>query len=195
MRRAKLGDVYTIRVPNGYKIFQWAYQVPQWGKYIRVFDNLYDAVPENVAEIILGEHSYIIGFDASKAYRIGLAQFIGNMPVPDLYPFPRYRLSFWKHELDAGFRIWIRPTKTNLVENANAIYSFDVFDIKELPHEYQNIKLLDSTLSPAWLLYLFDYNFTLSDLNRFWPQYVLGENKDQILNGYQERVSRLLGID
>lgn len=195
MRRAKLGDVYVIHVPNGYKIFQWAYQIPQLGKYIRVFDGLYDSVPNNVTEIVLGEHSYIIGFDVSKVYRIGLAQFVDNIPVPDMYPFPLYRLSFWKHELDDGFRIWIRPTRTNPAENVNAIYSFDVNSMKELPHEYQCIKLLDSMLSPAWLLYLFDYDFTLSNLNRFWPQYVLGENKDEILRGYQDRISRLIDTD
>lgn len=195
MRRSKLGDVYTVHVSNGYKIFQWAYQIPQWGKYIRVFDGLYDSVPDDVTKIVLEEHSYIIGFDASMAYRIGLAQFVVNIPVPNEYPFPLYRLSFWKHELDDDFRVWIRPSKMNPTENVNAIYSFDVSCMKELPHEYRGIKLLDSSISPAWLLYLFDYDFTLSDLKRFWPQFVLGENKEQILKGYQERVTRLLTAD
>ena len=40
MRRAKLGDVYCIKVPNGYKIYQWAYSSKKRGDYIRVFDGL-----------------------------------------------------------------------------------------------------------------------------------------------------------
>lgn len=195
MRRAKLGDVYAIHVQNGYKIYQWAYHIRNWGKYIRVFDGLYDSIPENITEIAQGEHSYIIGFDASRAYRIGLAQFIGNVPVPDRFPFPQYRMDFWKHALDDNFVMWIRPTPTNPDENINAIYSFNVSCMGDLPPEFRGVKLLDSTMSPAWLLYLFDYNFSLSNLMLFWPQHTLGNNNEAIMGSYQGRVAKLMNPD
>ena len=34
MRRAKLGDVYCVKLPNGYKLYQWAYSIPQKGDYM-----------------------------------------------------------------------------------------------------------------------------------------------------------------
>ena len=46
MRRAKLGDVFAVKVPNGYKIVQWAYRIEKFGNYIRVFDGLYDTLPD-----------------------------------------------------------------------------------------------------------------------------------------------------
>ena len=46
MRRAKLGDVFAVKVPNGYKIVQWAYHIKKFGRFIRVFDGLYEKIPE-----------------------------------------------------------------------------------------------------------------------------------------------------
>lgn len=195
MRRAKLGDVYCIRVPNGYKLYQWAYRIPKEGDYIRVFDGLYDEIPTNVAEIVAGKHSYIIAFFASRAYRIGLAQLIDNLPVPEKYPFPDFEIRFWMNQQFEVFSIWVRPTSNKPTGNVNDIFDFPASSMDELPPEYQKLTLLASCVTPAWLLYLFDYDFSLSDLRRFWPIVVLGEKKDEILNGYLERVEKLLDAD
>lgn len=74
MPRAKLGDVYACKVLKGYKIIQWAYYIERYGRFIRVFDGLYDTIPENIAQIVAGEHSYITDLFVGRAYRIGLLQ-------------------------------------------------------------------------------------------------------------------------
>ena len=93
MKRARLGDVYYIKVPNGNKLYQWAYSIPRKGDFIRVFDGLYSSIPDNLLDIVAGSHSYIISFDTKRAYRVGLAQLLGNFPVPEEYPFPDFKLA------------------------------------------------------------------------------------------------------
>ena len=165
MKRAKVGDVYAVKVPNGYKLYQWAYSIPKKGDYIRVFPGLYEEIPENVAEIAAGPHQYIISFYSSRAYRIGLAQRIDNFPVPDEYPFPDYMFRFSQDMKGRIFRITLTGTKGTLGDWA----SFDVSHMKDLPPQYRDIKLVNSSVTPNWLLYLFDIDFDLSDLTRFYP--------------------------
>lgn len=196
MRRAKLGDVYAMHLPNGIKIVQWAYHIPKCGTYIRVFEGLHDAIPANIPEIVRGEHSYIIGFHISRAYRIGLVEFLENIPIPDDQPFPPYRIEFWFYELTDKFGVWIRPTVMHPCENSNKIYSFEaVNSVMDLPKEFQNVKLMDCFISPSWLMYLFDYDFNFDNPRRFQPGYGLGEKKDEIMGTYQERVDRLMEAD
>ena len=109
MRRAVIGDVYCIKVPNGYKIFQWAYKIPRSGNYIRVFEGLYDSIPSNIEQIAAGPHSYMIWFNAGRAYRCGLATFLGNYPVPPEYPFPQFAIQFWQNSKGEIFAIWAVP--------------------------------------------------------------------------------------
>lgn len=194
MRRAKLGDVYCIKLSNGYKLFQWAYRIPRRGDYIRVFDGLYDTIPEDIEDIVKGPHSYIVCFFASRAYRIGLAQFIANYPIPKAYPFPDFGIQFWMNQTEEIISIWVMPNSIEITGSKN-IMNFPVSSMEELPTEYQNLKLLNATPSPAWLLYLFDYNFNLSDLRRFWPQTVLGTAGEKQLDVYLNRVNELLKLD
>lgn len=163
MRRAKLGDVYYVKLINGYKIFQWAYKIPKKGNYIRVFDGLYEAVPENIEEIVAGDHSYITDLYATRAYRIGLIYFLGNYPVPEKYPFPQYSIRFDERN-GRIYRIRVR-NENNVFEDC----WYDVGSIKELPEKFQNVKLLSSCLHPAWLFYLFDIGFDLSAPVGFYP--------------------------
>ena len=191
MQRAKLGDVYYIKLPNGYKLYQWAYRIPKWGDYIRVFEGLYDAIPDDVSAIVAGPHSYVIGFFASRAYRIGLAQLIGNYPVPEEYPFPDFRLKFWMNQNQEIISIWITPNGNHPIVGSNIMH-FPVSSMCELPEEYRNLKLLSSVVTPDWLLYLFDYNFNLSDLRRYYPEVVLGEKWKDKLSEYRKMVDSAL---
>jgi hypothetical protein len=196
MRRAKLGDVYAMHLPNGIKIFQWAYHIPKYGKYIRVFDGLYQTIPADLNQIVQGEHSYIICCDVSAAYRIGLIDFLENVPVPVTYEFPLYRINFWFYDLTDKFGVWIRPTIAHSSENINKIFSYDNLDsLKELPVEFQNIKLMNCYVSFAYLMYLFEYDFTFDNPRRFKPGYVLGEKAEAVLTGYEDQVNRLWEAD
>lgn len=196
MRRAKLGDVYAMHLPNGIKIFQWAYDIPKHGTYIRVFDGLYQTIPANIVEIVQGEHAYIIGFHVSRAYRIGLVEFLANLSVPEKYQCPMYTIEFWPYELTDQFGVWIRPSCFDASENRNKIYSFDDLDsITDLPEEFQDVKWMDCFISPDWLMFLFDYDFTFDNPRRHWPSYVLGEKADLVLDVYQKRVDHLMEAD
>lgn len=188
MKRAKIGDVYYVKVPNGYKLYQWAYNIPKIGAYIRVFDGLYSSLPNNVAEIAAGPHSYIISFYSSRAYRIGLANLLGNFPVPKEYPFPEYMFSFHWCEGEAAYWVWI--TRTD-VTNSKKFY---VRTMEELPEEFRALKLLSNVLSPAWILYLFDIDWNLEKLSSFYPGKP-GEDFEAILQEYIAIVDEALARD
>jgi len=165
VRRAKLGDVFYIKVPNGYKIFQWAYSVPRKGDYIRVFDGLHVTIPDNIEEIVLSPHSYIIAFYASRAYRAGFAHFIKNISVPDIYPFPKYQIRF---AMDSNTGKVDRIHVMNADGKRDVWQWFDASNVTELPEEYRGVTLLNSYLTPCWLLYLFDNGFDLMHPERFF---------------------------
>lgn len=187
MKRTKVGDLYTVKVPNGYKVFQWAYSIPKKGDFIRVFENLYDSIPDNLFEIVNGPHDYIIAFDIKRAYRIGLVQALGNYPIPNQYPFPDYMLAFHPGGSDKIGAIAVDPTSPQSFRGE----WFRVSHINELPHQYQEITLINSYISPAWLLYLFDINFTLEKLESFFPCEV-GENPKIKLQKYSNIVDKAL---
>lgn len=159
MKRAKLGDLYCMKVPNGYKIYQWAYQIPNDGSYIRVFPHLYEKIPDNLSGIVGSEHSYIIGFAAAKAYRKNLSELLGNFAVPLQYPFPQYSLT-----VGVGSKMCIRDNSTG-----RWLTEF-VGGCAELPEKFRAVKALSGSVTPDWLMYLFDTDFDFSDWNRFFPR-------------------------
>ena len=186
MRRARLGDVYGIKVPNGYKVYQWAYSDKKRGDFIRVFDGLYDEVPNNIEEIVLSPHSYIIPFYAARAYRIGLAEFLGNYEVPEQYPLPNYQVRFWiNYDQQKVHSI----TVTGYDNNGKWIWeTYDVSRIADLPKKYRDTTLLASCVTPNWLLYLFDNGFDLLHPERF----SLGPNPEQKVQIYTDMVNEKL---
>ena len=180
MRRAKLGDVFCIKVPNGYKIFQWAYRVERKGDYMRVFPGLYDSVPENIEQIVLSEHSYIIAFHISRAYRIGLAQWLGNFPVPEQYPFPKIQIAFKQDNATRDISA-IDVMSADGTRNVMEIYY--VKRMEQLPKAFRNEKLLNAYLTPNWLLYLFDNNFDMQHPDRF---FIFGPNPEAQVQKYTD---------
>ena len=181
MRRIKIGDIFYTKVTNGYKLFQWAYDIPRKGQFIRVFPGLYDSIPDNIDYLVREEHSYIIAARIRHLYRIGLAEFVMNYPVPEKYPFPPYNLEPCIDQNGNVYRILFLKTNAN---GPTAQFGFDVCSMEGLPDAYQRIKLLNGYVSPALLQYLFDFNFDLSNLERFWPRNVLGELTEQKLEEY-----------
>ena len=189
MRRAKLGDVYAIELPNGYKIFQWAYRIPRKGDYIRVFDGLYETIPNDVEQVVAGPHSYIIAFFASRAYRIGLISFITNLPVPEEYPFPRYAIRF---DFDMHRKIYAITLRDLTPPRFCPIYySYEVTSIKDLPLEFRDVKLVDGFFHPARLMYFFNCGFDLEHPERFSCFNVWGENCEEKLQAFADRVDEL----
>lgn len=167
MKRPKIGDLYYVEVPNGYKLYQWAYTIPRWGDYIRVFDGLYSELPNNIDQIAAGPHSYILPFATKRLYRIGIAKLIGNYPVPEEYPFPEHHVHFDFHP-ESKKIIGMDVSGVFSIRDGNWGY-YEVNQMKDLPCKYQNIKLINSRIGPEWLLYLFDVDFNLSFPERFSP--------------------------
>ena len=184
MRRAKLVDVYYMKVPNGYKICQWAYKIPKDGDYIRVFDGLYKEVPDKdyIDKLIKNEHSYIINFNAGRAYRTELAYLIDNYPIPEEYPFPDYMVSFFSYE-DG-----IHSFKVNGTKDWSDGGRFHAKSINELPEKYRNVKLLNSYVPASWIMYLCDVGFDMTKPELFDPQVPW----DKSLEKYQKIVEKAL---
>ena len=190
MKRPKVGDVYVVKVPNGYKLYQWAYSIPRDGDYIRVFKGLYETIPENVGAIVEGPHSYIIPFYSNRAHRIGLAQRIDNYPVPEKYPFPSYMIDFCMDMKGQIYQINLDPVHRFMGESKR----FAVSHMEELPQEFRGETLLNSCVTPNWLLYLFDIDFDLSEPARFYPG-VPGTDYAAIVQPYTDIVEAALEKD
>lgn len=174
MRRPKLGDVYSVKVPNGYKLIQWAYHIEKYGRFVRVFDGLYEKVPENISDIAAGPHSYIIELDIGMACKLGLMEWCGNYSVPSEYPTPEYQIHFCR---DQHNRIYaIKISKTPVVSGLPRFFVFPASSINELPEPYNNVKMLLSRVSLDWLLYLFDNDFSLSNPDVFEPKIHWGDS-------------------
>lgn len=193
MPRAKIGDAYAVRVPNGYKIIQWAYHIERYGRFIRVFDGLYDTIPENIAEIVAGEHSYITDLFVGRAYRIGLLEWLGNFPVPEEYPAPEYRLEFNRDQYGKIYQIKIENTPA--YTGGWFTKKFPVVSVEELPEEFRNVKLLADCVSPDWLLYLFDNDFSLDKPDVFNPWIHWGENWEEKYQVYIDMVNTAWDAD
>lgn len=193
MPRAKIGDVYAVKVPKGYKLIQWAYHMERYGRFIRVFDGLYDAIPENIAEIVAGEHSYVTDLFVGRAYRIGLLQWLGNFPVPERYPVPEYRLEFNRDQYGKIYQIKIENTPA--CTEGRFSKAFPVSGVEQLPAEFRNVKLLSDCVSPDWLLYLFDNGFSLREPDIFNPWIHWGENWEEQYQVYIDTVNTLWDAD
>ena len=160
MKRAKLGDVYYVKLPNGYKIYQWAYDIPKKGTYCRVFDGLYDSVPDNIAEIVAGPHSYVLDFPTKRSYSLGLSVPLGNYPVPEEYPSPEYTVTYFRLS-NGTSEFWFYHMYT-----LELTWKFVANSFSELPEEYQQIRTLSMHYSPAVVFRMFDKNFDLYHLER-----------------------------
>lgn len=193
MARAKLGDVYSVKVPNGYKIIQWAYHIERYGRFIRVFDGLYQSIPQNVEEIVAGEHSYTTDLFVGRAYRIGLLEWLGNFPVPDKYPVPEYYLEFNRDRYGKVYQV--KVVNTPACTQGRFSKAFPVAKVEDLPEEFRNVKLLADHVSPDWLLYLFDNGFSLREPDIFNPWIHWGENWKEKYQIYIDMVNTAWDAD
>ena len=162
MRRVKIGDVFSVKVPNGYKLFQWAYRIPKKGDFVRVFKGLYKSVPANIQEIVESEHSYVMSLEVSRYYKTGLSEFIDNFDVPAKYPFPKYQIYFWG---EGGMVRGIDVMSSTLPCEINKI--FEVSRMEDLPEQYRYSNLLNGYFTPNRVLYMFDKGFDFSHPEMF----------------------------
>lgn len=171
MKRTKLGDVYYVETEKGYKLYQWAYYLEKRGEFIRVFPGLYQSVPDNIEEIVKADHSYIIDFSAPKAYRKGFAILIGNYPVPEEYPLPKYTIMYNTNDL------YGRPMSTGLweVDAYPPVRGSDFYTYygdasgKCLPERFRDLKFIKGSVDPIWMVYLFEVGFDRDHMDLFWP--------------------------
>ena len=182
MRASKLGEVYCIKVPNGYKLVQWAYRIPKYGDYIRVFDGLYEEIPHDIKKIVYSKHSYITAFHVSKAYRIGLAQWIGNFEVPKEYPLPEFGLRF---KIDFCTHITESILVANSPLSSHHRERYYVASVCDLPKEYRDITLVSGYVTPDWLLYWFDTGFDLQHPEKYFP----GPNSEAVMQKYSDIIN------
>ncbi len=163
MRRVKLGDVFSVKVPNGYKLVQWAYRIPRKGDFVRVFKGLYKSVPNNLQEIVESEHSYVISMEVSRYYRTGLSEFIGNFEIPEKYTFPKYQISFYG---SGGIISKIKVMSSTLPCEVRK--TFDVSCMKDLPEPYRCSNLFNGYFTPHIVLHLFNNGFDFDHLERYY---------------------------
>ncbi len=189
MRRSKLGDVYAVKVSKGYRLIQYAFHHPRYGQYIRVFDGVYASVPKKVDDVVSESHSYMITFKCCTLYCIGLAERIGNYPVPEKCGDQDYRIRFWFNQKGELFSIWIMDIRAYDAPTKRT-FTFEVHSIADLPEEYRNVTLVNSIPSVPFMLYLLDCNFSLDDPIKMEPHLSLGQDYKEKLKIYDEIVAK-----
>ncbi len=100
-------------------------------------------------------------------------EWLGNYPVPEEFPFPAYMAEFNRDQYGQIYQITIM--KTPIDPSLPQRIVFPVTSIRELPEPYHNVKLLTDHVSPDWLLYLFDNDFSLETPDIFEPWIHWGE--------------------
>ena len=167
MKRAKVGDVYFVKVSKGYKLYQWAYSIPKKGDYIRVFEGIYATLPSEIEKIVQGPHAYIIPCFTKKMYQVGISHLIGNYEVPEAYPFPKNMLWFWQdEETNKTFAIEVM----DVFSTREYCETFNVDRMSKLPPQHRGEKLINARVGVPYMLYLFDVDFDLSKLDLFSPK-------------------------
>lgn len=164
MRRAKVGDVYAFKTERGYRILQWAYKIEKWGRYVRVFPNFYDKIPDNIEDIVRGECSYIISFHIPKLYQKGLLEFLCTVPIESIPPFPKYDIDYVSYGNNRG--------EYEICEFAchnNSEYFEGLADGTGLPKKYKDLKLINGSVDPVWFIYLLTSDFDMKHWDLFYP--------------------------
>lgn len=164
MRKATIGDIYAFKTERGYRLIHWAYHIEKQGKFVRVLPNFYDSIPENIDELIAKECDYILCFDAPKAYRKRLFEWIGNYSEFDkIELFPRYDINY----VDYGETSEIKVCEFNCHQNFERFVCDDKGN--GLPEKYKNIKLINAIVDPIWFIYLISSDFNLNNWSLFYP--------------------------
>jgi hypothetical protein len=162
MKRIKMGDVFTVHTDMGYKMFQYYCETKILGQHIRVFPGFHESKPDNFVEAVNCEHEYVIAFNVKRAYRFGFCELLGNASIPIHAIEPEYVVDYSNSESAGKWRI-------------DSLYTneFDRIigppDVSCLPEKYKMRNFTLGAIGPGWLMYLFESNFDLHHMDRFWP--------------------------
>ena len=163
MRRAKVGDVYAFKTERGYRILQWAYKIEKWGRYVRVFPNFYDKIPDNIEDIVRGECSYVIQCNVSKFYSLGLFEYLFTTETIDIPPFPQYMVSYTSYGETGCYNI------QECLNWRNFAYIEAYPNGTGLPEKYKDLKLINGLVDPVWFIYLLTSDFDMKHWDLFYP--------------------------
>ena len=163
MKRTKIGDVYAFKSERGYRILQWAYNIEKMVKYVRVFPNFYQEIPEDIEKIVSSECAYIIGFPITRLYRTGLLELIYSAPIDTIPPFPKYDINYNSYGEEGRYYVCE-------FECHQHFEAFDGYpDGRGLPEKYKNLKLVNGYVDPTWFIYLLTSDFDLQHWDLFYP--------------------------
>ena len=92
MAKLKIGDVVEIKTGKGLSYAQYAHRHKQYGALLRVFDNFYDARPDDFDELVKSKLKFMCFFPLSAAIDRDIVSIVDNVALPlDAQKFPTFR--------------------------------------------------------------------------------------------------------
>ncbi len=105
MKRAKIGDVFSVETIHGLVLIQYVYEHNKYGQLIRVFENYVDHLPVDISKVpVESENSFLVFFPVKGAQKRGNISLISNFPVQKFS-----RPSYMKNEywVNGKFSGWV----------------------------------------------------------------------------------------
>ena len=178
MKRYKVGDVFSFKTENGYRILLWAYRIEKFGDYVRVLPGFYDSIPDNALDIALGECSFIMSTWMTRISKTILT-YIGSVNVSDIPKMPEYQINYSDYGKTGRYE----------VSEFKCAQRFFVYegppDSSCLPEQFREINLVNGSVDLVWFIYLLTEGFD----NKHWDLLYPGKRKYE---AYWEKYNKLI---
>jgi len=89
MNKIRIGDLFEISTPKGKAYFQYVFELNGIGSLIRVFDGLFDTVPEKLYEIVNNEEKFFVYFPLKYALKYNVVRKVLSSNVPGSVQIPK----------------------------------------------------------------------------------------------------------
>jgi hypothetical protein len=104
MKKLKVGDIFEIETQNGFGYFQCMDIDKSKGELIKVFNKLYEIIPEELINIISVNDFYYYRFPLLNAYLKKIVRFVGNINIDTNFQIPKYMRE--EHKIRGDFLGW-----------------------------------------------------------------------------------------
>lgn len=89
MTKIKIGDVFKINTPNGEAYLQYVHEDETIGELVRILPGVYEKLPENLNEIVVGKEAYLLHCPLKPAIRHKIIEAISNYDISQDFKIPQ----------------------------------------------------------------------------------------------------------
>jgi hypothetical protein len=82
-RRAVIGDVFEVSTASGFAYLQYTHEDAFMKSLVRVLPGRYETRPSDLDHLVSHHEAYFVFYLLDQALKDGLAQLVGNRPIPE----------------------------------------------------------------------------------------------------------------